>query len=131
MYYYGDPGGKRGDTRDGPNDYGIVKRVLKKYLNNQSDRICFTYPGVIARKDFSNDIFEGKYEDMVFYIAAHCKKSIADFEFVKEDINGKKLKEKVKDPVTDVTYEKYGHTSDAWDYLVTGAFEKRFDANYG
>lgn len=130
LYFYGDPGGKRGDTRDGVSDYATVERILKRFLNNKSNRVAFKYPPVLKRKDFSNDIFEGKYSDMVFYCNATCKKSVADFEFIKEDTNGKKLKEKVKDPATGVTYEKFGHTSDAWDYFITGAFEKLFEANY-
>ncbi len=49
---------------------------------------------------------------------------IADFEYLKEDADGKKLKTRVTDPDTKQTYEKYGHTSDAGDYLLTAVFSE-------
>lgn len=126
LYYYGDPTGRKRDTRANEHDYKIVQRILRAYLNNRSERVPYKHPAVLKRKDFSNNIFDGTYDDMEFQIDPGCKKSIADFEFVKEDINGKKLKETVKDKATGETYEKYGHTSDSWDYFVCEAFAARF-----
>lgn len=45
-----------------------------------------------------------------------------DYNFVKETSDGKKLKKKVKDPKTQVSYEKHGHTSDANDYFLIEFF---------
>lgn len=118
LFFYGDPSGKRGDTRGNEHDYNIIERVLKKYLNNRSNRVPFVHPGVLKRKDFINGLFEGTYEKYELRIDPRCKHSIADFEFVKEDLNGKKAKEKVRDPETGGTYEKYGHTSDSFDYFI-------------
>lgn len=42
-----------------------------------------------------------------------CKKMIVDMTYIKQDPNGKKWKEKVKDEISGQTYEKYGHASDS------------------
>jgi phage terminase large subunit len=56
--------------------------------------------------------------------------TIKDYLYLKEDADGTK-KEKAKDALTGVTYEKYGHTSDANDYLLCEAFTKEFDKYQG
>ena len=125
LFFYGDPSGKKSDTRSVEHDYNIIERMLRKYLNNFSNRVPYSHPPVLKRKDFINNIFEGLY-NIVVTIDPKCKKSIADFEFVKEDINGKKLKEKGKDKETGVPYEKFGHTSDSFDYLMCELFKRLF-----
>jgi len=129
LFYYGDPSGRRRDTRSGVNDYEIIEKYLKRYLNNASDRVPWRHPPVIARKDFINNIFEGVYPDIDFFIDPSCKESIKDLEFVKEDVNGKKHKEKAKDDSGN-QYEKYGHTSDSLDYFICKAFERKFDREF-
>jgi len=129
LFFYGDPSGKRRDTRSGEHDYKIVKRVLSQYLNNGSNRVPYKHPPVLKRKDFANNLFEGAYA-VEFYIDPKCKNSIADFEFLKEDKNGKKLKEVVKDKDTGEIYEKYGHTSDSFDYFITVVLKRLFERNF-
>ena len=126
LYFYGDPSGKHADTRSLEHDYKIVERLLRKYLNNSSNRVPHKHPGVLKRRDFANNIFEGVYSNIEFFIDPKCKKSIADFEYVKEDINGKKLKRKVKDKLTGESFEKYGHTSDSFDYFITKVLSNIF-----
>lgn len=127
LFYYGDPSGKKSDTRGNEHDYHIVERMLKKYLNNRSNRVPFKHPPVLKRKDFINNIFELKYIELVeFFIADHCKKSIADLEFVKEDKNGKKNKELATNKETGQSYEKLGHTSDSMDYFLCEVLHTMF-----
>jgi hypothetical protein len=45
---------------------------------------------------------------------------------VKENNEGTKLKEKTKHPSTKVSYEKYCHTSDCFDYLICEYFKDVF-----
>lgn len=130
LFYYGDPSGRKSDTRTGEHDYKIVKRMLKKYLNNRSERVPYVHPRVLSRKDFINNLFESVYEGYEIRIDPKCKKSIADFEFVKEDVNGKKAKNKVKDPETGLTYEKYGHTSDSFDYFICEILKNLFKRHF-
>jgi hypothetical protein len=126
LFFYGDPTGSARDTRSRKNDYDIIREVLRPYINNYSDRVRYKAPPVIKRRDFANNIFDERF-DIRILVDKKCKKIIADFEYLKEDADGKKLKEKVKDPDTGQSYEKYGHTSDSFDYFITEAFNKYFN----
>jgi len=117
LFYYGDATGKNQDTR-GLNDYQIISNILSKYLNKHSRRTPNKNPPINARRQFINNIFDGKY-DIQILIDRKCLETIRDFEYLKEDDTGHKLKERVKDKNTGQNYEKYGHTSDAVDYFVT------------
>lgn len=117
LFYYGDATGKNQDTR-GLNDYQIVERTLRVYLNNFSKRVPYKNPSVSSRRQFINNIFDEKYPVRII-IDRKCRESIRDYEFVKEDATGHKLKEKSKDEFTGQSYESLGHTSDANDYFFT------------
>ena len=125
LFYYGDPTGSARDTRSRRNDYDIIREILRPYINNYSDRVRYKAPPVIKRRDFANNIFDERF-DIRILVDKNCKKIIADFEYLKEDPDGKKMKSKVIDPDTKQSYEKYGHTSDSFDYFITEAFSKYF-----
>lgn len=129
LYFYGDPSGKKRDTRANEHDYLIIQRMLRPYLNNASNRVPYSHPSVLKRKDFINNTFEGNY-DIEVWVDRSCKHSIADFDFVKEDVNGKKAKYVVKDKHTKESYEKYGHTSDSFDYFFCMAFKRLFAKHF-
>jgi hypothetical protein len=84
------------------------------------------HPPVIKRRDFTNNIFDEVYPIRV-KINPKCVNTIADYLYLKEDENGKKLKEKAKDQQTGQTYEKYGHCSDADDYFRTQIYQNLFN----
>lgn len=131
LFFYGDPSGKKSDTRANEHDYKIVERVLRKYLNNSSNRVPYKHPSVLKRKGFINNALANVYsEEVEIAISSKCKNLISDFEFVKEDINGKKLKERVKDKDSGTTYEPYGHTSDSFDYFFCEAFKNLFSRHF-
>jgi hypothetical protein len=117
LFYYGDATGKNQDTR-GLNDYQIVEHSLRMHLNNFSKKVPYRNPSVSARRQFINNILDEKYNVRIL-IDRKCRETIRDFEFVKEDATGHKLKEKVKDELTGQSYEALGHTSDANDYFFT------------
>lgn len=129
LFYYGDPSGRHGDTRGLEHDYKIVKRVFRKYLNNNSERVPYKHPSVINRKDFINNALEGVY-DIEVIIDNRCRRSVEDFEFLKEDINGKKKKERVTNKDNGTTYEPYGHTSDSFDYIFCEVFKPLFTRHF-
>lgn len=127
IYYYGDPSGRRRSTRDSGegvirgNDYDIIRRVLNDYLSGRSDCTQRSYPSVLSRKEFINKIFAGGFSGeggVEIIIGENCKETVKDYIYLKEDRNGKKLKEKAKNKLTGETYEKYGHASDANDYFL-------------
>jgi hypothetical protein len=122
LFIYGDPSGKNEDTRseEGINDYSIIQKELYKY--KPTLRIASSHPNPKMRADFINTIFEHGVNGIEIIISPDCHKTIDDLTFVKEDENGGKVKEKVRDPETGKSYEKYGHLSDADDYFLTMCF---------
>ena len=129
LFFYGDATGKARDPRASYHNYDIVRRVLNRYLNNYSDRVPAKNPPVIARRDFINALLEGRH-DIEILIDSRCKNLITDLEFVKEDQEGRKLKEVATDAITKQKYEKYGHCSDAMDYFLVAYFRTIFDKLY-
>jgi len=129
LYYYGDASGKARDPRANFHNYDIVRRVLQGYLNNYSDRVPKKNPPVIPRRDFINALLEGKH-NIEILIDSNNKHFIQDLEFVKEDQEGRKMKEETTDPVSKQRYQKWGHTSDAMDYFLCKYFETIFDKLY-
>jgi hypothetical protein len=126
LFIYGDPSGKQEDTRQekGSNDFTLILRSLAIF--KPSLRIASAAPPVVMRGNFINTVFEKGYDEVEILINDKCVKSIADYNYLKEASDGTKLKEKVKNPDTGVTYEKYGHTSDAGDYFICMAFANEF-----
>jgi hypothetical protein len=55
-----------------------------------------------------------------------CVLSIEDLQHVVEDMDGTKKKTKTKDKNTGVTFEKHGHFSDIFDYIVCYIFSEQF-----
>lgn len=127
LFIYGDPSGKHEDTRTeyGHNDYKIISKELEQF--KPSFRISRKAPSVVLRGKFINEIFEGRIKNLSIFVSKECKNTILDYNFVKEAEDGTKAKIRFKDPVTKVSFEKYGHTSDANDYFLTSIFAKEFN----
>lgn len=126
MFIYGDPAGKHEDTRTekGYNDFVIIVRALAIF--KPSLRVANSAPPVVMRGNFINAVFAHNQQGLEFVIGENCAKSISDYMYLKEAADGTKAKIKEKNPETGVSYEKYGHTSDANDYLLCYAFASEF-----
>lgn len=125
LYIYGDATGKNASTLGKKNNYDIIKAVLQYQINNQSMRVPFANPNLIKRRQFVNNVLNEVYNIKVM-INPKCENTIKDFENVKEDADGGKLKIRVMNKETRQSYEKYGHTSDAFDYFITQIFKGYF-----
>ena len=125
LFVYGDPSGRSGSTRqeEGQNDYTIIQHILRGY--RPTLRVAFQHPNPKQRIGFINSMFSFN-EEWQFYLHPDCKYTIEDFLYVKEDQNGAKVKEKVKDATSGLTYEKYGHTSDFADYLCCELLKEQY-----
>ena len=80
------------------------------------------------RRHFANKCLSGGFEDIMIHIDPSCELMITDFENVWTESTpsgAKKHKQKAKNKAG-VLYERYGHFSDTFDYLLTMAFEKRY-----
>lgn len=125
VFYYGDHSGKSGRTNSTEDDYDVIRRVFKKYLGDYSDKVI-TNKGLGARHDFMNKILFGGLP-VEYYQSLICKKSINEYEYLKEDPNGGKLKQLATNPNTGVQYQKYGHIADADEYFFTSAFAQFYN----
>lgn len=128
LFYYGDASGHNRSvmSKDFKHHYEVIEYKLRKYLNNKSDRTLLVNPNVITRRDFMNLIFEEKLP-IRHYVNESCKNTIADFMYLKQDIEGKKDKHVVTDADTGEKYQKYGHASDCADYLFVELFKNFYN----
>lgn len=83
------------------------------------------HPSVPIRGQWINQIFGLGLDGINVLINARCTNLLMDFQEMKEDENGGKKKEKNL-YVHGVRCEKYGHASDAFDYLITKCFENEW-----
>lgn len=117
-FIYGDATSRKADVKQqkGVNFFTLIRSRL--YEMGAAIRVPESNPAVLRRGLFMNGLFGGNVDGVAIHISPECKNLIEDLKFVKENAEGKKLKERTKDKQTGSTYEKYGHTSDCLDYLV-------------
>ena len=130
LFIYGDPQGLKNQTstsvviRTKEEDYNEFAIILKELVEYRPvSRVPRSYPPVKLRGDFINAIFNHCEQDIEILINDKCSKVINDYMYLKEASDGTKHKQVIKDTETGVSFEKYGHTSDALDYLITSAFK--------
>ena len=136
VFLYGDASGSKTDTREAKSDYEIAKEALYEFIDSNSMRIRTANPDVRKSVLFLCALFEGKIPGVEIFIDPACENLIIDLIQVKQDANGGIKKETAKEG--GVTFEKYGHTSDALRYLIITLlknefkiFEKLLSANNG
>lgn len=121
----GDPAGKHEDTRSesGWNDFKIVEQELREY--RPLNKVPSVAPAQVPRGHFINDIFEVEHAGLRIMISKRCKKLINDLEYQPQTSDGKKDKSKVRDKTTGMSYEKYGHASDAFDMIIATVWKQQ------
>lgn len=129
----GDPSAKRRSTVDenSKSFYDKFIEVLRARGFIVEDRVMKSAPQVALSGAFLNAIFEQNLFGWSISISDMCFESIEDYLLVKEDAEGKMMKEEVKDPVTDQKYQKNGHCTDALRYLVLTICANEFDEYRG
>jgi hypothetical protein len=125
-FIYGDATSKKQDTKleKGHNFFTLIRDYLIDFRLNL--RVPASNPSVVMRGNFINQVWDKGFMDIEIIIDRDCKESVADYMNVKEDSDGKKKKTKIKNPETGVTYEEYGHTSDANDYFICEVLKTEF-----
>lgn len=126
MFIYGDATANKEDTKTekGHNFYWVVFDNLKQY--KPVSRVTKSNPSVVMRGNWLNTVFEKELGGIKVIIGEHCKKTINDFVNLKEAADGTKAKEMETDPKTKVRYQKVGHFTDLFDYLMCTAFVSDF-----
>ena len=128
-FIYGDVNGKQQDTRKlekDSNDYNIIMKELAIWRPTM--RVPTSNPSVAMRGLWINAIFAANEGGIsVLVDRKKCIKTIQDYYNVKQAPDGTKYKKKITHPVTKVSYEPHGHTSDANDYFLCEAFRADYD----
>ena len=83
-------------------------------------------PNVALTGEFINAIFDGGVDGLSITIGDECRNSIDDYLSVQKDANGAILKTKVKNKVTNQTYEEHGHLSDTFRYLIADIWKEQY-----
>jgi phage terminase large subunit len=125
VYIYGDASGHRRDTRseEGHNDYSIIKQGLAAY--KPAMRVPTSNPSVAMRGNFINSILAGNYDGITFEVNRKCRRMVDDLNYLRENADGTKMKEKGKDELG--PYEKYGHCFVGETMITTIDGDKRID----
>lgn len=129
LFVYGDPSAQARSTEDVNNASFFDKFIetLRAAGFIVIDRVGRSAPQVAASVNFINDIYEIQFGGWSIVIGDTCKVSIDDYITVKSDENGKMVKTKIKDKVTGITFEPFGHFSDAKRYFITQLLKADFD----
>lgn len=129
VFLYGDPSAGKRSTIDANNRsfYDKFIEVLRDAGYTVTSRVQRSAPEVALSAAFINGIYESSLDGWSIVIHEQCFTSIEDYLLVKEDQEGKMLKEKEKDKETGVTYEPRGHFSDAKRYFITTVLAAEFD----
>lgn len=129
VFVYGDPSASKRSTVDANNSsfYDKFIEVLRNEGFQVVNRVAKSAPEVALSAAFINDIYESNLNGWTIEIHERCFRSIEDYLLVKEDAEGKMLKEKVKDEKSGITYEPHGHFSDAKRYFIIKILEREFN----
>lgn len=131
VFLYGDAAGKSRIAGQGnKRNFDDIEQALAGMLHAASDRVLRKNPNVFKARDFINLILAGHWPHISIEIDDSCEELIKDMENVKVSIEGKN-KERVTDKQLGISYEKYGHTSDALTYLIVSALEDLYKRTKG
>jgi len=126
LFVYGDRTSVKEDSKmeKGENFFTKILQHLREY--HPKLRLQTSNPSVVQSAGFINEIYAGKIEGIEIAIGTNCKKSLNDYSYALEDSDGTLKKTKKKHPVTGVTYEEYGHPSDAKRYFAIMYFAQEY-----
>lgn len=126
LFIYGDATAEKQDTKleKGYSFYRLVMEGLRIYQPNL--RLNKSNPSVVMRGNWINTVFEKEIGGISIIIGEQCKATVNDFILLKEAADGSKLKEMDTDTRTGVRFQKVGHFTDLFDYLICTAFSGEF-----
>lgn len=126
LFIYGDRTSWKEDTKKekGENFFTDIKANLADY--RPTLRLQSVNPSVVQSGNFINEIYARNEGGISILIGDRCKKSIYDYQYALEDSDGTLKKTTKKHPVTEVTYQEFGHMSDIKRYVITVAFATEY-----
>lgn len=129
IFVYGDATAEKQDTKieQGMSFFRLIMQYLAKF--KPTNRVTKSNPSVVMRGNWLNTVLEKGIGGIKIFISDACPLAINDFIGLKEAPDGTKLKEEATDPITKKKYQKFGHFTDLFDYLMCVAFVSDF-VNY-
>jgi phage terminase large subunit len=129
LFIYGDRTSIKEDTKleKGENFFTKIQQNLSEY--SPKLRMQSVNPSVVQSGTFINEIYRNSLEKINIFVSDICKKSLYDYQYALEDSDGTIKKSKKTNPLTKVSYEEFGHCSDAKRYFITVAFATEYQ-NY-
>ena len=126
LFVGGDRTSWKEDTKKekGENFFTDITAQLLDY--KPSLRLQSVNPSVVQSGNFINQIFANGEQGLSIIIGANCKKSIYDYQYTLEDSDGTIKKTVVKNKLTGVSYQEFGHMSDILRYMVTYNFANEY-----
>jgi len=127
LFIYGDATAEKEDTKleKGMSFYRLVLGYLAEF--KPVLRLTKANPSVVMRGNWINTVFEKEIGNLRVIIGENCKTAINDFVLLKEAADGTKAKDMDTDE-HGVRYQKYGHFTDLFDYVMCTAFGGKFQA---
>jgi hypothetical protein len=128
-YVYGDYTARKRDSDLGESynhKYDIIFEVLMPILTTGFDRVV-PNANPILRRDLVRDALDGKLPIEIL-VSEKCVMLKNDMVYLKEGINGTKLKQKERNPITLASPEKYGHCFVGETMITTIDGQRRIDS---
>lgn len=128
LFLYGDPSANAHSTADdeGRSFFDKFQATLREAGYQVVNRVQSKAPEVGMSGEFVNEIFESGYDGWQIRIGKRCRKSIEDYNMVKEDQEGNMAKIKERNKDTKVSFERYGHFSDCLRYICVSVLAKEY-----
>lgn len=128
IFIYGDPSGKNGQTitEDERHNFSEARRILQEAKFSVRERLLRSAPSPAKRGEYINNIFAGKQDGLSITINHKCNDTIEDLLYLKTAPDGNKLKKRITDPKTGISYEPYGHETDALEYFICSAYASEY-----
>ena len=127
VYLYGDASTKANNTIDEEKRSFLDKfteGLEESYI--VEERIPKSNPSVSMTGEFVNAILSGNVKGFEIQINETCSKSIYDYENAKKDVNGCILKKRIKNKLTNQTYEEFGHLTDCMRYFIAETLKDQY-----
>ena len=128
VYIGGDATSRKEDVKQekGHDLFKLIASELREFKPEY--KLDFSNPSVKTSFEFFNDILSNNIEELTYGVDKACGLVIQDYENCKEDKNGKIDKTPIRDPVTKVSYQPYGHYCFVGETLIqTFTGKKRID----
>lgn len=127
VFITGDATSKKEDVKQekGNNLFKIIEGNLKEF--NPTIIVSSSNPNVVTSAAFLNSILEINYKGLAYYVDKNCNAAITDYEYTKEDKNGKIDKKTITDPNTKISYQPYGHIVDLTRYVICAIFNNEYN----